>query len=90
MTTYLSILIYIRTWDEHLQHLEQVLSILEEQQFYAKMSKCEFGMTEMLYLRHVIGEDGIRVHQEKIHAIVDWPTPRNATKLRGFLGICTY
>ena len=42
------ILIYSRTWEEHLQHVETVLRILEEQQFYAKLSKCEFGLTEML------------------------------------------
>ena len=38
------VLIYSRTWEEHLQHLEEVLRILEEQQFYAKLSKCEFGL----------------------------------------------
>jgi len=45
---------------------------------------------EMLYLGHVIGEDGVKVHQEKIQAILDWPTPRNVTELREFLGICRY
>ena len=70
--------------------MEEVLCILEEQQRYAKLSKCEFGLTEMLYLGHVIREDGVKVHQEKIRAILDWPTPRNLTKMKGFLGICTY
>lgn len=37
------ILIYSQTWEEHLQHLETIFLILEEQQFYAKLSKCEFG-----------------------------------------------
>ena len=84
------ILIYSRTWEEHLQHIEVVLRILEEQQFYAKLSKCEFGLTEMLYLGHIIGVDGVRVHEEKIRAIRDWPEQRNVTKLQGFVGICTY
>ena len=39
------ILIYRQTWEENLQHLEEVLHILEEQQFYAKLSKCDFGLT---------------------------------------------
>ena len=60
------ILIYSWSWEEHLQHLEEVLSVLGEQQLYAKMSNCEFGMTKMLYLGHVIGEQGVQVHQEKI------------------------
>ena len=71
--------------------MEVVLHILEEKKMYEKISKCEFGITEMLYLGHVIGpEDRVKVHQENIRAILDWPTPRNVTELRGFLGICTY
>ena len=38
------ILIYSKTWEEHLQHLEIVLKTLQEQSLYAKISKCEFGM----------------------------------------------
>ena len=84
------ILIYSRSREEHLQHLEAVLSILKEQQLYAKMSKCKFGITEMLYLGHIIGEQGVQVHQEKIQAILELPTPRNVTELSSFLGLCTY
>ena len=60
------ILIYSKTWEEHLKHLDEVLSILEEHQLYAKMSKCEFGMKEMLYLGHIISAEGVQVHMEKI------------------------
>ena len=73
-----------------MQHVEAVLCILEEQQFYAKLSRCEFGLTEMFYLGHIIGVDGVRVNEEKIKAIRDWPQPKNVTKLWGFVGICTY
>jgi len=84
------ILFYSRTWEEHLQHIETVLRILQKQQFYAKLSKCEFGLTEMLYLGHIIGVDGVRVHEEKTRAIKEWLEPRNMTELQGFIGICTY
>jgi hypothetical protein len=50
------ILIYSRTWDEHLTHLEEVLGIMQAQSLYAKESKCEFGMRELLYLGHIISE----------------------------------
>eukprot|EP00253_Pinus_taeda_P028756 PITA_28756 len=84
------ILIYNRTWEEHLQHIETVLRILQEQQFYAKLFKCEFGLMEMLYLGHIIVVDGVRVHEENIRAIREWSEPRNVTELWGFIGICTY
>jgi hypothetical protein len=53
------ILVYSRTWEEHLQHLDEVLGILDKQELCAKLSKCEFGLTEMLYLGHVIGAQGV-------------------------------
>jgi hypothetical protein len=55
-----------------------------------KEYKCEFGMTELLYLGHIINAHGVQVHQEKIMAILDWPTPRNVTELRSFFGLCNY
>jgi hypothetical protein len=44
----------------------------------------------MLYLGHVIGVNGVQVHQEKIRAIIEWPTPKNVTRLKSFLGLFTY
>jgi hypothetical protein len=84
------LLIYRKTGEDNLKHVDQILSIMEEQSLYAKESKCEFVMTKFLYLRHIIGEKGVHVHEEKIQAILDWPTPKTFTKLKGFLGICSY
>jgi len=53
------LLIYRKTWEEHLQLVEHILAIMEEQSLYAKESKCEFGMTEVLYLGHIIGVKGL-------------------------------
>jgi hypothetical protein len=49
------LIIYNKTWEEHLQHVEQILTIMEGQSLYANESKCEFGMTKVLYLGHIIG-----------------------------------
>jgi hypothetical protein len=70
--------------------VDEIMSIMAEQSLYAKESKCEIGMTEVLYLGHIIGAKGVQVHQEKIQAIINWPTPRTLTELKGFLGICSY
>jgi hypothetical protein len=84
------LLIYSKTWEEHLRNVDQILSIMEEQSLYAKESKCEFGMTEVLYLGHIIGAKEVQVNQEKITTIMEWPTPKTLPELRGFLGKCTY
>ncbi|XP_059068173.1 uncharacterized protein LOC131858745 [Cryptomeria japonica] len=75
---------------DHLRHLEEVLGIMEDQSLFAKLSKCEFGLREVLYLGHVISADGVKVHEEKIQAVQNWPVPQNITELRGFLGLCAY
>ena len=84
------ILIYNKSWKEHLHHLEEVLKKFHDQYLFAKLSKCEFGLTEILYLGHIIGQYGVKVDMEKIKAIIEWPRPKNITELRGFIGICTY
>jgi len=39
---------------------------------------------------HVISEDGISIDPEKIEAIVNWPTPKNVTDVRSFMGLAGY
>jgi hypothetical protein len=45
LVLFYDLLIYSRTWEEHIQHVEHILAIMEGQSLYAKESKCEFGMT---------------------------------------------
>jgi hypothetical protein len=52
-------LIYNKTWEYHLHHVEYILAIMKRQSLYDKESKCEFGMIEVLYLGHIIGVKGI-------------------------------
>ena len=67
-----------------------VLSRLEENQFYAKMSKCTFGKEEVEYLGHIISKEGVKVDPNKIKAIIEWPKPDNISKFRFFLGLTGY
>jgi hypothetical protein len=84
------ILIYSRSWKEHMRHLDEVLSIMEAHSLYAKESKCKFGMTELLYLGQIISAQGVQVHQERIRAILDWRTPKNVIELRSFFRLGSY
>ena len=63
------ILIYSKTWKEHLHHLEEVLKILHDQSLFAKLSNCEFVLTNIFYLGHIIFQCGVKVDMEKIRAI---------------------
>ena len=63
---------------------------MEENQFYAKSSKCTFGKEEVDYLGHKILKEGVKADLSKINTIMEWPKPGNISKLRGFLGLTGY
>jgi len=81
------ILIYSRSLSDHLIHLRLVLDLLSTHKFFAKLSKCVFAVSKVDYSNHVISANGVAPDPEKIQAIIDWPTPRSLTALRGFLGL---
>ncbi|KAL4312297.1 hypothetical protein GQ457_01G050670 [Hibiscus cannabinus] len=84
------ILVYSKSWDDHLVHLREVLCLLKENQLYAKRSKCIFGATEMDYLGYIISDGSISMDKDKVQCILDWPIPANIKELRGFLGLSGY
>ncbi|KAL0312268.1 UNVERIFIED_CONTAM: Retrovirus-related Pol polyprotein from transposon.6 [Sesamum radiatum] len=84
------ILVYSRSMEEHEQHLRIVLQILKEKELYAKLSKCEFWINQVVFLGHVISGDGVMPDPAKVKAIMEWRVPKNATKVRSFLGLAGY
>ncbi len=84
------ILIFSKNAEEHEKHLEEVLDILEKNKFYAKLSKCDLNRSELLYLGHIVGANGIKVDPAKIAAVAEWPVPKDLTQLRSFLGLTNY
>lgn len=84
------ILIYSKTWDDHLTHIGIVFELLRAHNLYVKRSKCSFGETQVAYLGHVVSETGVAADTNKVQAIIDWPQPQSTTTLRGFLGLAGY
>ncbi|KAL4324888.1 hypothetical protein GQ457_11G023450 [Hibiscus cannabinus] len=84
------ILVYSRTEEDHDRHLRLVLQTLLENQLYAKLSKCEFWIREVVFLGHVVSSEGIRVDPKKVEAIVNWKQPTSVTEIRSFLGLAGY
>lgn len=81
------ILIYSPTWSAHQIHLQQVLRLLLDNHFYAKLSKCNFGVCSVDYLGHIISGNGVHADPTKVQDILAWPTPKSLTALRAFLGL---
>ncbi|KAJ9509744.1 hypothetical protein QJQ45_011390 [Haematococcus lacustris] len=84
------ILVMSNTPEEHVQHLRQVLQLMRENKFYAKLAKCEFNKTQLAFLGHIVGSKGIAVDPAKVQVVKEWPTPRNLKDLQAFLGLANY
>src|ERR1700675_468903 len=84
------IVVYSKSLDEHLHHLELIFSRLCEHKLYAKLERCQFMQNEIKFLGHLVSAEGICVNPDKVKAIVDWPTPKTVKDVRAFLGISGY
>ena len=71
-----NILIYSRSEEEHKDHLRIVLQALREHRLYAKFNKCEFWLTEVRFLGHVVSASGVLVDPKKVEAIMSWERPK--------------
>ncbi|GBG67275.1 hypothetical protein CBR_g88564 [Chara braunii] len=84
------ILIFSRTVEEHVAHLDKVLNLLRQHKFEINGEKCEFGHTRILYLGHEIFAEGLKPDDAKVASIRDWPRPQSVIEMRSFLGMTSY
>ncbi|KAL0553650.1 hypothetical protein IC582_007550 [Cucumis melo] len=84
------ILVYSVDRESHEEHLRIVLQTLREKQLYAKFSKCEFWLEQVVFLGHVVSAKGVSVDPQKVEAVVNWERPISATEVRSFLGLAGY
>lgn len=84
------ILVFSKTWEEHLKHVNQTLDVLKRENLYVKLSKCEFGKTSLNYLGHSVGAGELKIDPSKVEVIVNWPKPKSTTEVRSFLGATQY
>ena len=81
------ILIYSQLEWEHEYHLNIVLQLLRDHQLYAKFSKCEFWLTEVRFLGHVVSTPGVSVDLEKVEAVMSLERLNVNLRDTKFLGI---
>lgn len=84
------ILIYSSDNRQHMEHLREVLQVLQLNQLFINRKKCSFMTEQLLFLGFVVGADGLRVDKEKVAAIRNWPVPQNVGDVRSFHGLATF
>ena len=75
MVCFYNILVYSKSEEEHLNHLTQVMKVLEKEKLYGNLKKCSFFTQEVTFLGYIVMAQGIKVDESKIEAIWSWPTP---------------
>ncbi|GBG69829.1 hypothetical protein CBR_g4658 [Chara braunii] len=84
------ILIFSKSMEEHVKHLEEVLQVLNEAQLHLNLEKFEFGRDSVIYLGHRLSANGLELEATKVDVIREWPQPANVRELRSFLDLASY
>ena len=84
------LIIFSSSFEEHLRHLDMVLTRLRENNLKLSPKKCYFIQERVNFLGHVVSSQGIETDPAKIEKILNWPTPSNAKELRSFIAFAGY
>jgi hypothetical protein len=65
------IFIFSKSHEEHIEHVNKFLDILRKEQFFFKLSKCEFGKTSLIYIGHIVGGGELKIDPSKVKVILE-------------------
>jgi hypothetical protein len=84
------ICVFSKTEEEHTKHLKMVLDKLQEFKLTVAWHKCHFYQQEILFLGHIVTQNGVKADPAKVTAVAQYPQPRDPHELRSFLGMSNY
>ena len=84
------IIIFGKSFDQHLHNLQQVLDRLRQAGLKLHPSKCQFLQQKVTFLGHIISQNGIYPDPDKTLKVTQWPTLRSAKEFQQFLGLANY
>jgi hypothetical protein len=84
------IVVYSRSYEDHIDHLDKILSAIEKTGITLSPVKCHLFYGSILLLGHKVSRLGLSTHKEKVQAIIDLERPKKLSQLQGFLGMAVY
>lgn len=84
------IIVFSSSIEDHIHHLDLVLSRLRKEGLKAKLEKCCFFQKEVQYLGHLVSREGVSTDPAKVSAVAKWSHPTTVSELRSFLGFAGY
>ncbi len=82
--------VHSENWEDHLRHLEAVLSKLREVNLKLNPGKCCFATESIVFLGYVVNKEGTKLDPKKIDEVLRFPEPTTVTSVRSFLGLIGY
>ena len=83
-------IVYSRTFEEHIQRLDEVLTRMGKSNLKCLPKKCQLFSQEVQFLGHRVSSEGVATCEDKVKAVKEWPVPRNIKELKSFLGLASY
>jgi hypothetical protein len=84
------ILIYSENEKEHKEHVHKVLTLLQEYALAVDPDKCKWHQEEVEFLGCMVGKNGVRMSEDKIKVVKEWPTPMTVKEIQSFLGFVNF
>ena len=84
------IIVYASTTEQHDQRLDTVLRRLQDAGLKLNGEKCQFGMTELTFMRHRLSRAGVTATDDKVAAVLNARRPQTSSEVRSFLGLVTF
>lgn len=84
------VIIIGKTFKEHLMNLREVFNRLRGAGFKLKPNKCDFCCKQVVFLGHIVSEDGVRTDPTKTDKVAQWPVPKMKWEVQRFLGLANY
>jgi hypothetical protein len=84
------IIVFSKTFKEHLENLNQVLNCLKWANLKLSPQKWDLFKDRVVFLDHVVSADDTTTDPAKIESVTNWPIPKNVKQVRSFFGLCSY
>lgn len=84
------ILVYSKTYEDHVQHVRKVLQALKDADMRIKPEKTEFHKTKVKFLGYEVSREGLKMDKKKIEAVTSWPKPTTIKEVQSFLGFANF
>ena len=85
-----NVIVGTETEEGHDELVAEVIRRLEENDLYMKLEKCKWKVREVGFLGVVIGLDRIKMEEEKVKGVLEWPIPKCVKDIQKFLGLANY